>query len=103
MNEKSLKPTCLDFFAGSGLVAEGLNKFFQTVWANDICKKKAKVFCANHAKEIFHLGSIEQIQGDDVPKALLSWGSFPCRIFHLQVIWVAFSVRVVVWSGSGFG
>ena len=77
MNEKSLKPTCLDFFAGSGLVAEGLKKFFQTVWANDICKKKAKVFCANHAKEIFHLGSIEQIQGDDVPEGSFVMGQFP--------------------------
>jgi DNA (cytosine-5)-methyltransferase 1 len=83
MNETSLKPTCLDFFAGSGLVAEGLKKFFQTVWANDICEKKAKVFCANHDKDIFHLGSIEQIHGDNVPKAFLSWGSFPCQDLSL--------------------
>lgn len=83
MNETSLKATCLDFFAGSGLVAEGLKKFFQTVWANDICEKKAKVFCANHDKDIFHLGSIEQIYGADIPKGLLSWGSFPCQDLSL--------------------
>lgn len=83
MQENKTKPTCLDFFAGSGLVAEGLKEFFQTVWANDFCKKKAKVFCANHGKEIFHLGSIEHIHGKDVPSALLSWGSFPCQDLSL--------------------
>lgn len=83
MIETVLKPTCLDFFAGSGLVAEGLKKYFQTVWANDICEKKAKVFCANHKKKIFHLGSIEQIHGNDIPKAFLSWGSFPCQDLSL--------------------
>jgi len=76
-------PTCLDFFAGSGLVAEGLKGFFQTVWANDICEKKAKVFCANHDKKVFHLGSIEDVKGDDLPQALLSWGSFPCQDLSL--------------------
>jgi len=83
MNAMFLKPTCLDFFAGSGLVAEGLKGFFQTIWANDICEKKAKVFCANHDKEIFHLGSIEQVRGDDLPTAILSWGSFPCQDISL--------------------
>lgn len=77
------KPTCLDFFAGSGLVAEGLKDFFQTIWANDICEKKAKVFCANHNKDIFHLGSIEHVHGKDVPYAVLSWGSFPCQDLSL--------------------
>lgn len=79
MKETSSKPTLLDFFAGSGLVSEGLKNFFQTVWANDICNKKAKVFCANHSREIFHPGPIEDVHGKDVPAALLSWGSFPCQ------------------------
>lgn len=77
------KPTSLDFFAGSGLVAEGLKGFFQTVWANDICEKKAKVFCSNHDKKIFHLGSIEDVKGGDIPPAVLSWGSFPCQDLSL--------------------
>lgn len=75
--------TCLDFFAGSGLVAEGLNDFFQTVWANDVCPKKAAVFRANHDDKIFHLDSIENIHGKDLPGALLSWGSFPCQDLSL--------------------
>ncbi|MGD9975146.1 MAG: DNA cytosine methyltransferase [Desulfatirhabdiaceae bacterium] len=83
MNREETKPTCLDFFAGSGLVAEGLKGFFQTVWANDICQKKAKVFCANHDRNVFHLGSIEDVKGTDLPSALLSWGSFPCQDLSL--------------------
>lgn len=83
MKKVAIKPTCLDFFAGSGLVAEGLKDFFQTIWANDVCEKKAKVFCANHPKEIFHLGSIEKVCGKNVPPALLSWGSFPCQDLSL--------------------
>lgn len=83
MNTEEIMPTCLDFFAGSGLVAEGLKGFFQTVWANDICEKKARVFCANHDKNVFHLGSIEDVKGEDLPPALLSWGSFPCQDLSL--------------------
>ncbi len=83
MNREETKPACLDFFAGSGLVAEGLKGFFQTVWANDICEKKAKVFCANHDRKIFHLGSIQDVKGADLPPALLSWGSFPCQDLSL--------------------
>ena len=83
MNKEETPPACLDFFAGSGLVAEGLKGFFQTVWANDVCEKKARVFCANHDKDIFHLGSIEDVTGSDLPPALLSWGSFPCQDLSL--------------------
>lgn len=77
------KPSCLDFFAGSGLVAEGLKDFFTTVWANDISGKKAAVFRANHDAGIFHLGPVEEIRGKDLPGAVLSWGSFPCQDLSL--------------------
>ncbi len=77
------KPECLDFFAGSGLVCEGLKEHFTTVWANDICPKKAAVFRANHPNSPFHLGSIELVRGADVPSTPLSWGSFPCQDLSL--------------------
>lgn len=77
------KPPFLDFFAGSGLVSEGLKTCFTPVWANDICKKKAAVFCANHPKEIFRLGPIQTIKGAELPEACLSWGSFPCQDLSL--------------------
>jgi DNA (cytosine-5)-methyltransferase 1 len=60
-----------------------LKNFFQTVWANDICGKKAKFFCANHDWRIFHLGAIQKVQGANLPASLLSWASFPCQDLSL--------------------
>jgi DNA (cytosine-5)-methyltransferase 1 len=73
----------LDFFAGSGLVACGFNKFFRTVWANDICTKKAAVYCANHGNEKFTLADIRDVTGEKLPFAHLSWASFPCQDLSL--------------------
>jgi len=73
----------LDFFAGSGLVSEGLKDFFHPIWANDICTNKARVYTANHPQDIFHLGPIEEIIGKSIPNAILSWGSFPCQDLSL--------------------
>jgi DNA (cytosine-5)-methyltransferase 1 len=77
------KPTFLDFFAGSGLVTEALKSYFTPVWANDICEKKASVYCANHSKRVFRLAPIEEVTGHDVPPAILSWASFPCQDLSL--------------------
>ncbi len=73
----------MDFFAGSGLVSEGLKEYFNPVWANDISPKKADVFCGNHPKGIFTLGPIEKIKGFEIPDACLSWASFPCQDLSL--------------------
>lgn len=73
----------LEFFAGSGLVASGLNGIFTSVWANDICSKKADVYKANHQGRHFVLGDIRNVRGTDLPKAHLSWASFPCQDLSL--------------------
>jgi DNA (cytosine-5)-methyltransferase 1 len=75
--------TALDFFAGSGLVRLGLEPEFQTIWANDICAKKRAVYIANNPPEEFHLGSIQDVQGADLPAADLAWASFPCQDLSL--------------------
>ena len=77
------KPEFLEFFAGSGLVAQGLSQIFKAAWANDICEKKAAVYTANHGKKHFHLGSIADVKGADLPRAVLSWASFPCQDLSL--------------------
>jgi DNA (cytosine-5)-methyltransferase 1 len=77
------KPTVLDFFAGSGLVSEALRPYFKSIWANDICEKKAKVFVANHPDTPLRPDSIEEVRGSQVPSAVLSWGSFPCQDLSL--------------------
>lgn len=81
--KKPEKPAFLEFFAGSGLVAKGLQPYFKAAWANDICSKKAAVYMANHGKKHFHLGSIADVSGHDVPSAALSWASFPCQDLSL--------------------
>ena len=75
--------TCLDFFAGSGLVSTGLSSDFRTVWANDISPKKALVFNANNNAEVLQVCPIENISGKVLPSVDLSWGSFPCQDLSL--------------------
>jgi|ERR1041384_985079 DNA (cytosine-5)-methyltransferase 1 len=75
--------TALDFFAGSGLVRYGLQPEFQTLWANDNCAKKRAVYVANNPLEEFHLGSIQDVRGKNLPAADLAWASFPCQDLSL--------------------
>lgn len=77
--------TALEFFAGSGLVRLGLEPDFRTVWANDLCEKKAAVYRANAATtpEALRVGSIGLVKGADVPAADLAWASFPCQDLSL--------------------
>jgi DNA (cytosine-5)-methyltransferase 1 len=76
-------PAFLEFFAGSGLVAQGLSEYFKPVWANDICAKKAAVYTANHGSNHLHIGSIADVKGADLPRASLAWASFPCQDLSL--------------------
>lgn len=73
----------LEFFAGSGLVTEGLKPYFRATWANDICEKKADVYRTNHTDNHFHLGPIADIKGHELPLAPLAWASFPCQDLSL--------------------
>ena len=75
--------TMQEFFAGSGLVAEGLKDTFATVWANDISPQKAAVYRANRGDDAFLLDDIKNVKGSDVPAAQLAWASFPCQDLSL--------------------
>ena len=77
------KLTCLDFFAGSGLVSAAMAKQFETVWANDISEKKAVVFNANIGSNVLDVRPIEEVAGTSLPAVDLSWGSFPCQDLSL--------------------
>jgi DNA (cytosine-5)-methyltransferase 1 len=77
------KPTFVDFFAGSGLVTQGVKHACTPVWSNDICAKKAAIYTANHGDGHFHLGSIEQVRGADIPQGDIVWASFPCQDLSL--------------------
>jgi len=75
--------TILDFFAGGGLVTEGMRGLFKTVWALDNSPKKAAVYIANHSPDHFKLDSIENIRGYKIPAADAAWASFPCQDLSL--------------------
>jgi DNA (cytosine-5)-methyltransferase 1 len=82
-SKSGAKHEYLEFFAGSGLVAQGLKTMFRPIWANDIDQKKAAVYTANHTKKHFHLGSISDVDGKELPAASLAWASFPCQDLSL--------------------
>lgn len=81
--KRAARFTCLDFFAGSGLVSVGLSADFRTVWANDISAKKACVFNANNMGGVLQVCPIENVSGKALPAVDLSWGSFPCQDLSL--------------------
>lgn len=72
-----------EFFAGSGLVSNGLSRHFEASWANDISEKKMAVYVANLGEKAFHLGDVSKVKGADLPGAKLSWASFPCQDLSL--------------------
>ena len=80
---KPLLPTFVDFFAGSGLVTQGVKHACAPVWANDICPRKAAIYTANHGSGHFHPGSIEQVRGAEIPHGDIVWASFPCQDLSL--------------------
>ena len=82
-NTASAPWTMQEFFAGSGLVAYGLDGLFRPIWSNDICDKKAAVYRANFSGEHFVLDDIKNISGASLPHAHLSWASFPCQDLSL--------------------
>ena len=57
--------------------------YFNPVWANDLCPKKAAVYRANFGNSHFHLGDIAAVRGEDLPDARLGWASFPCQDLSL--------------------
>jgi DNA (cytosine-5)-methyltransferase 1 len=76
-------PTFVDFFAGSGLVTQGAKHVCTPVWSNDICPKKAGIYTANHGDDHFHLGSIKDVKGGEIPHGEIVWASFPCQDLSL--------------------
>ena len=84
IKNKTFTPwTMQEFFAGSGLVAYGLSGMFNSIWSNDISEKKAEVYSANLPADHFILMDIKNISGVSLPKAHLSWASFPCQDLSL--------------------
>jgi DNA (cytosine-5)-methyltransferase 1 len=68
-----------EFFAGVGLVGEALRtENIRVAWAHDIDPIKRRLFEANHDPDVFHLGDVRDVKGDDIPDIELATASFPC-------------------------
>ena len=75
----SSPPRAAEFFAGIGLVREGLKaEGFKVVFSNDVDATKRSVYVANHGTVEFSLRDVREITGDDVPDIELAAASFPC-------------------------
>lgn len=71
-----------EFFAGVGLVREGLKSYsWQCEWANDISSDKQQTYNANYGSEHFSLGDIWDIVNNTTAlpnDVFLYTASFPC-------------------------
>ncbi|MCY3653262.1 MAG: DNA (cytosine-5-)-methyltransferase [bacterium] len=68
-----------EFFAGMGLVRAGLELVgVRTVYANDICPTKAKLYRSNWGSDVLVVGDIRDVEAGDVPDVELATASFPC-------------------------
>lgn len=73
--------TFCEFFAGVGLVREGLTpESWQCLWANDISSDKQDTYVENYGSEHFWLGDIWDVANDPsmLPSTFLYTASFPC-------------------------
>lgn len=71
--------TVAEYFAGMGLVYEGLKQIgWQAVFANDIDPKKQELYVMNFGDDHFVLGDIYDLNPEEVPSSLLATASFPC-------------------------
>ena len=75
----SHRPRVAEFFAGIGLLREGLEaEGFKVVFANDIDETKRRVYQANCDSVEFVLSDVRSLAGTDVPDVELAVASFPC-------------------------
>lgn len=73
--------TFSEFFAGVGLVREGLqSNAWECHWANDISSDKQQTYEANYGDRHFFLGDIWDVVEDSsqIPDSFLYTASFPC-------------------------
>lgn len=76
--------TVADFFAGIGLVTQGLNLAgWETVYALDYDRSKQQQYEDNFGKGHYHLKDVAEEKGSNVPNVRLAHASFPCTDLSL--------------------
>lgn len=76
-------PIFLEFFAGAGIVRQGLLPTWRCVWANDIDPSKERIYTANFGKNEFRCGDVANVKAKALPVADMAWASFPCQDLSL--------------------
>lgn len=79
------RPGVYEFFAGGGMARLGLGEGWRTLFANDLCEKKAAAYRANFPPaDEFVLRDVRDLRPADLPGApVLAWASFPCQDLSL--------------------
>ena len=73
--------TTVELFAGIGGFRLACDEFgLRTVWANDIDKQSASVYCDNFGKSDFHIGDIRELK-HTIPNHDVLTAGFPCQPF----------------------
>ncbi len=75
--------TAAEFFAGMGLVREGLEPDFDVVFANDIDPVKCSLYKARFGSDDLVCGDIKAVRAESVPTVDLFTASFPCTDLSL--------------------
>jgi DNA (cytosine-5)-methyltransferase 1 len=76
--------TFYEFFAGGGMVSQGLGSRWRCLFANDIDPRKACSYCANNDPAPFRLADVTHLTTRDLAGAAdLAWASFPCQDLSL--------------------
>ena len=68
--------THIEFFAGIGSVAQGLESW-STLWANDIDEMKSAYYAMNHGRSIV-CEDINNLKPSDIPSSTLVSATYPC-------------------------
>ena len=77
------KPTVASLFSGAGGLDLGFkNAGFELIWANDFDADAVETYKANIGDECV-LGDISEISSEDIPKADVMLGGFPCQGFSV--------------------
>ena len=77
-------PTFFEFFAGGGMVREGLGEEWTCKFANDFDRKKCETYRRNFGAAELVCGDIREIRSGQMPKTPhLVWASFPCQDLSL--------------------
>ena len=76
--------TFYEFFAGSGMVREGLGDSWRCFFANDCDEKKATAYEENWGGGELLVCDVGRLKPRDLPgRANLAWASFPCQDLSL--------------------